>query len=52
MLKRFRSFHTSNLGSIGQGNLRSLAVKVGGLKKGQQLQPLWSKCVQTQLAGV
>ena len=29
----FRSFHTSNIGSVGQMAAKLLAVKVGGLKK-------------------
>ena len=29
----FRSFHTDNIGSIGQRGAKLLAVKVGGLKK-------------------
>ena len=29
----YRSFHTSNIGSVGQRAAKLLAVKVGGLKK-------------------
>ena len=31
--ERFRSFHTFNIGSVGQTAAKLLAVKVGGLKK-------------------
>ena len=31
--KRFRSFHTGNIGSVGQKAAKLLAIKVGGHKK-------------------
>ena len=33
ILKRFRSFHTGNIGFVGQRAAKLLVIKVGGLKK-------------------
>ena len=47
-LKRFKSFNTVNMGSVGQRASKLLAVKFGGLKK---KSAIWPRPLSNQSAG-